>query len=804
MANTKVVIDLEVTDKGLVATFNKTTKALVSLNAAQKEKLNLQKKLRTAGTKYLASQEEESRQIVRINKETAENNRISGISVKRKLDNRKAMEQAAYWASKEGIEYKKNILLMREAAKQAELTAIRQIQSSKKTVSEGVANSAMGLDQMKTTAGLSGAIVTEMGRTISDAPYGLKGMGNNISQLSSLFGMFAVNVKKSGRTMTQGFKQLGSSLMGPIGIVTGLQLIVALMQSGAFSKLAEWFTGMNPRLKLMGELFNETAEQVGGLISKFNIYTRKLQDSNTSLKEKEVVLKRLNKEYPDFNAQILLDKDNTEAADLARKEYIKTLKKQATTEAVISLSAKKTQKRLKKEAETRKSLLEVYQKMDSQQASFQAAFNTETKKLIEESIDYSKPIEEQSEAFASAIKRLPDLNDYGNTITGFYKDLRDNAGDIQKINKDLEVLYSFATITDTGSGELGDPKVFKAKLLDLAKIREKFRQESKRNEILTDKERVEREGEFSKAEVEITRKSFVEKEKARLKAFQKGKELNDEQIKTIESQAKAETDLVIAEIDKRTAAEMAAIDAIEGRRAESAFQSWQTQSLINNEQGDAQNAQRQAQFFNGAVTEQIMQAELDEVNYENKKNQLNRSLGATEKDSGERLKIQGQLIRLDKDRGDQVVDNDQKVQNAKLKLANRGAAVLADILGKETKAGKAVAATMATINTYQAVSNALKFGKTPYKYVDAGITAAQGFMQVKNILSTTGPKTSGGGTGAASVQPPDFNIIGSTGTNQLAEAIGSTTQEPIKAYVVSGEVTSAQELDRNIEESASI
>ena len=111
---------------------------------------------------------------------------------------------------------------------------------------------------------------------------------------------------------------------------------------------------------------------------------------------------------------------------------------------------------------------------------------------------------------------------------------------------------------------------------------------------------------------------------------------------------------------------------------------------------------------------------------------------------------------------------------------------------------------MATINTYQAVSNALKFGKTPFKYVDAGITAAQGFMQVKNILSTTGPKTSGGGTGAASVQPPDFNIIGSTGTNQLAEAIGSTTQEPIKAYVVSSEVTSAQELDRNIEESASI
>ena len=783
MANTKVVIDLEVTDKGLVATFNKTTKALVTLNAAQKEKLNLQKKLRTAGTKYLASQEEESRQIVRINKETAENNRIAGISVKRKLDNRKAMEQAAYWASKEGIEYKKNVMLMREAAKQAELTAIRQIQSSKKTISEGVANSAMGLDEMKTTAGLSGAIVTEMGRTISDAPYGLKGMGNNISQLSSLFGMFAVNVKKSGRTMAQGFKQLGASLMGPIGIVTGLQLIVALIQSGAFDKLADWFSNITPRIKLLGDVFKGASQQAGDLIGTFEIYARTLTDSTSTVEEKEAALKKLNEEYPEFNASILLDKDNTEAADKARKEYIKTLRAQAVSQAAMTKF---------QEAQGKIVDLQLKQELEAQKLGFKDMDELNKKAASEEErTDKIKSGRKKSQEkqLLIRLRRIQDLN----------------KEEINEEKKKQDILESLITVK-SGNGGGGDPKVFRAKELDLAKIREEFRQQATKNEILTDRERVKREGEFAKAEVEIRRQSFVEKEKARLKAFQKGKELSDEQIKTIESQAKAETDLVITEIDKRTAAEMAAIDAVEGRRAEAAFQSWQTQSLINDEQGEKQNAQRQAQFFNGAVTEQIMQAELDEVNYENKKKQLNRALLATEEDSGERLKIQGQLIRLDKDRGDQVVDNDRKVQEAKLKLANRGAAVLADILGKETKAGKAVAATMATINTYQAVSNALKFGKTPFKYVDAGITAAQGFMQVKNILSTTGPKTSGGGTGAAAatVQPPDFNIIGSTGTNQLAEAIGSTTQEPIKAYVVSSEVTSAQELDRNIEESASI
>ena len=85
----------------------------------------------------------------------------------------------------------------------------------------------------------------------------------------------------------------------------------------------------------------------------------------------------------------------------------------------------------------------------------------------------------------------------------------------------------------------------------------------------------------------------------------------------------------------------------------------------------------------------------------------------------------------------------------------------------------------------------------------ASITAA-GISQASSISNSGGGGSSGGGGGGQSVQPPDFNIIGSTGANQLADAIGGTTQQPIKAYVVSGEVTSAQELDRNIEESASL
>jgi hypothetical protein len=53
-------------------------------------------------------------------------------------------------------------------------------------------------------------------------------------------------------------------------------------------------------------------------------------------------------------------------------------------------------------------------------------------------------------------------------------------------------------------------------------------------------------------------------------------------------------------------------------------------------------------------------------------------------------------------------------------------------------------------------------------------------------------------------QPPAFNVVGASNTNQLADAIGGQSQQPIKAFVVSNDVTSAQSMDRNIVSGASI
>lgn len=58
----------------------------------------------------------------------------------------------------------------------------------------------------------------------------------------------------------------------------------------------------------------------------------------------------------------------------------------------------------------------------------------------------------------------------------------------------------------------------------------------------------------------------------------------------------------------------------------------------------------------------------------------------------------------------------------------------------------------------------------------------------------------GGGTPSA----PQFNVIGASGQNQIAQSIGNQNQQPIKTFVVANEVTTGQALNRNIISNASM
>ena len=73
-----------------------------------------------------------------------------------------------------------------------------------------------------------------------------------------------------------------------------------------------------------------------------------------------------------------------------------------------------------------------------------------------------------------------------------------------------------------------------------------------------------------------------------------------------------------------------------------------------------------------------------------------------------------------------------------------------------------------------------------------------------SVAGTLGGGSASGGGAAGSSQPPSFNIVGATETSQLAEAVGGQTQQPIQAYVVANDITTAQSLENNIVEGATI
>ena len=114
--------------------------------------------------------------------------------------------------------------------------------------------------------------------------------------------------------------------------------------------------------------------------------------------------------------------------------------------------------------------------------------------------------------------------------------------------------------------------------------------------------------------------------------------------------------------------------------------------------------------------------------------------------------------------------------------------------------------TMAVISGIQGVMSAFTAGSSmgPAGVVMGPLMAALAAVTAGiNIAKIKATKYEGGGGGGSpsvpsSVpNPASFNVVGDSGTNQIAETLGQQNANPTKTYVVAGDVTSAQSLERN-------
>ena len=180
--------------------------------------------------------------------------------------------------------------------------------------------------------------------------------------------------------------------------------------------------------------------------------------------------------------------------------------------------------------------------------------------------------------------------------------------------------------------------------------------------------------------------------------------------------------------------------------------------------------------------------------------------------------IQDKYDAIEKEKKDKKLEDDKKIAKAKADLQNEltgevanAVGTIGDIFEKGTAASKGAALAEIAIGTGMGFINALDIAQKSAKgtgpaaafafpiFYASQIAAVLGAVsQAKNILSTV---KGGGGSGStptapsgggSAPQPPAFNIVGASGETQLADAIGSQTQRPARAYVVSNDVTTAK------------
>jgi len=207
----------------------------------------------------------------------------------------------------------------------------------------------------------------------------------------------------------------------------------------------------------------------------------------------------------------------------------------------------------------------------------------------------------------------------------------------------------------------------------------------------------------------------------------------------------------------------------------------------------------------------------EEERLKNKRDSFTEGTQAFQDAENERLEflldVNQREIQLKKELSDAETKVEEKANADKKKLAEENAvnvtnalAQVAGIVGANSKFGKGIAVVSAIRDTYAGANKALAQGGI-FGIIQAVAIIAAGLANVKNITATEDPPTpsfaSGGGVGGSGVsiptpQAPAFNIVGSDPQNQLAQTLAETTGQPVKAFVVAGDVSTAQSLDRNI------
>ena len=661
--------------------------------------------------------------------------------------------------------------------------ASKVIKTTTKSV-DGLAASTERLSRANTKgraqSGLNNAILIETGRVASDAAYGMQGIANNLGRLLELGQEFA----RTGKGGFLGaFKELGKSLLGFGGVIVGVQLLLSYAP-----KLIKMFRDWAGQVTRVTEALQESTEVYGEQIGRLETYTKMLNSSTVSSEQKAIILKKVSDEHEGLNLK--MDETNmlTDESISRTEALTDVLVKKAQSQAILNAIQEEYIKQFKIQ---NASVLESAGIMDILNATIVAAGG--------------------GLAGVSAL--------ISGSSENRRKELDDTAKQIELLQKKLEELGIFPDDEKKkGSARI---RAFKQQLLDLAKLEERYRQQSELTFILNEEERIVKEGEFNLIDLDIRVQQFKDRQKLRLEEF-----LEVTKDLKLRANARAEYNESIAKADQEAAevriqigeATATRLIELEAKQADDAFKARRKQEelRINNLKFalDADQLYHNEKMF-------LIQ---EDISFE--KLRLSTAILSADERAESQLKLAQLESQLNQEQLAQKLDfikENERIDMEYVGFAAQTGQLLANIAGENEavqkaaliiERGAAIAGIVIKTQAANATVRALAMAAAPPGPNVAFMATAEGQilrnnigagLSIANILATTissFKKPGGGGSGASggavNVEAPDFNVVGASPESQLAQTVAEQQTKPIKAFVVGKDITNQQELDRNI------
>jgi hypothetical protein len=179
--------------------------------------------------------------------------------------------------------------------------------------------------------------------------------------------------------------------------------------------------------------------------------------------------------------------------------------------------------------------------------------------------------------------------------------------------------------------------------------------------------------------------------------------------------------------------------------------------------------------------------------------------------SEERNKIDLAEAEAKKSINNSVIESAQGITNllAGLGEKNKGIQKAALLANSALSIAQIIANTNVGSSKEVATKGIFGLSTSAVLYAKMGISIASVLAATSKGLKGLGGGSAGDGgggsapSGGGSQAPaPQFNVVGNSGVNQIAQTLGA--QQPVQAYVVANQVTTQQALDRNIVQNASL